>query len=397
MQLSEKPFLAVDRSKIQAIFPIIQKLRRTIHKHPELSFQEDKTSKLIAETLKSWGYDTQIQAGTGVIVILDSRKPGKTVALRADMDALPILEKTNLAYQSENSGVMHACGHDGHIAALLMAAYLLRDYVEQFKGKIKFIFQPAEERGHGAYHLVQEGVLANPSVDAIFCYHNLPSFPKNKIILRSQCIMAGSLSFTIQIQGKGGHASAPDKAIDPINIGCHLIQALQNLASAQISPFDPTVLTITQFHSGTATNVIPETALLNGMLRFTKNEVMMQIKEKIAETANRVTEALGGKAKIDFLSSIPPTINSKAETDLVRQIATHLYGKENVIELENNLMATEDFAFYLNQIHGCLFFVGGGIDKPYLHHSDYVFDDDLLPVAAEMLATTALCFLRGSN
>lgn len=371
---------------ISAILPEIIKLRQTIHSHPELKYQEFKTAELIATTLKSFGYEPETGiAKTGVVATLDSGKPGKTVALRADMDALPLQEKTNLPFASQIPGQMHACGHDGHVATLLLAAYILKKHSADFSGKIKFIFQPAEEGGHGAQLMIDEGVLKN--VDAIFGYHNIPTFPKNKILVREACILAGCANFVIEVKGIGGHSSAPEKAMNPIHLGSNLFQTIHNLINQKNPPFDQAVIAITQFHSGAADNVISDKAIMRGTIRFTNPKTIELIKSKMQQV---VSEA---NASIEFPQITPATINSKNETAFVKNLAEKLFGSDNVQTLEKNLMATEDFSFYLNQIPGCFFLIGTGVDKQYVHHPEFTFEDEILPIAGELMATIALKYL----
>lgn len=379
------------KKEIQASLPEIIALRHRMHQRPELRYEEVETAQLVAETLRSYGYEPiEAIAKTGVCALLDSKKPGRTVALRADMDALPILEASGLPYASEKKGLMHACGHDGHTATLLMVAKVLKKHQDQLTGKIKLIFQPAEEGGHGAEAMVKEGILTNPPVDAIFGYHNMPTFAKNAILVRSGCILAGTLTIEIRIKGIGGHASAPEKTVDPICAGSAVVQALQTLVSRTLSSFEPTVVSITQFHAGSADNVIPDLATLRASVRFVKNESVSFIKQKIEQLVSRTSEAFGAVAEIDFITETPATINTSDETNLVKQIAVELWGEQNVVEMQHNLMATEDFSFYLNEVPGCYFMVGGGIDKPYVHHPAYQFEDEIIGTAAELMIMTAL-------
>ena len=381
------------KNKIAEIFPAIKKIRQLLHSDPELSYKEYKTAQIVLEKLNSWGYSpiTTI-AETGISAILDSKKPGKTVALRADMDALPIQEEANLNFPSKNKGIMHACGHDGHTATLLMTAYLLKDL--QFSGKIKLIFQPAEELGEGAASMIKEGVLKNPNVDAIFGYHNIPTFPKNKIIIRPNCLMAGASRFKISIEGLGGHSSTPEKTIDPIYIGSTIVQTMQSIVSRSINPCDPVVISVTQFHAGFADNVTPDKAYLHGTVRFTDNDKLVVIKKQMTDIVIDIAKSLGGKAFIEFVQTVPATINAIQETNLVRQTAIDLYGSEAVLDIENSFMATEDFSFFLKEVPGCYFMVGTGVDKKYLHHPEYTFEDEIIPRASEMLATIALRYLE---
>lgn len=382
------------RQKIEEYLAEIISIRHAIHRQPELRYEELKTAKLITETLQSYGYEpiTGI-AKTGVSALLDSGNPGKTIALRADMGALPIQEISGVPFSSENAGVMHACGHDGHIATLLLAAKVLMEHRRSFNGRIKFIFQPAEELGFGAREMINEGILKNPKVDAIFGYHNIPTLSEGKIYLRTGCIFGGLVTFAITVQGIGGHASAPEKSVDPIYAGSLIIQGLQSIVSRNISPFDPIVISVTQFHAGNADNVIPDKATLRGSIRFVENATFETIKIKIANVAKQIGAGVGAEVAVHFENEVPSTINTAEEVELVKKTATILFGNENVIEMKNNLMVTEDFSFYLQEIPGCFFLVGTGENKPYCHHPAYQFEDNIIPIAAETMIYTALNYL----
>ncbi|MCX6956972.1 MAG: M20 family metallopeptidase [Verrucomicrobiae bacterium] len=246
---------------LQQLLPEIIELRHHLHAHPELAHEEHETAALVGKTLKKFGYEvTEGIGGTGVSAVLDSGKPGKTVALRADMDALPIHEETDLAHRSTRDGKMHACGHDGHTATLLAAAGALMQCKDQFQGKIKFIFQPAEETGTGAAAMIEDGVLENPKVDAIFGYHNSSKSDFGVFKTKMDCLFASQDVFTVVIHGKGGHAAYPHLTVDPIYIGSMIIQALQGIVSRCSAPVEPVVLSVTQFHAGNTHNVIPSEA-----------------------------------------------------------------------------------------------------------------------------------------
>ncbi len=385
------------QNQIQSKLAEAVALRHQIHQYPELKYEEVKTAELITNTLKSYGYTplTGI-AKTGVVAVLDSGKPGKTVALRADMDALPVTETSGLTYASQRPGLMHACGHDGHVATLLLVANVLRDFTDHFTGKIKFIFQPAEEGGNGAAAMIAAGVLENPHVDAIFGYHNLPTLKKNAVFVKPGCIMAGAIFFEIFLNGRGGHGAAPELCIDPVYAGSQIIQSLQSIVSRTVSPFETVVLSITQFHAGNANNVIPETAMLGGSFRFTDNELANTIQTKLEKIVHGVAESFGVKAKIEYVTVAPATINSTKEADFILAIAMELYGDAGAIKMQRNIMATEDFSFFLQKVPGCFFLVGTGENNPYCHTPDFQFDDDIIPRAAEMLSQAALRFLASS-
>lgn len=383
------------RSKIMGYLPDIVALRHHLHQHPELRYEEIYTAKRVAETLQGYGYETMTGIGkTGVVAVLDSGKPGKTVALRADMDALPITEVTGLAFASRIPGVMHACGHDGHTATLLLVARLLKDYRAEFSGKIKFIFQPAEEGGNGAAAMIKDGVLDHPTVDAIFAYHNAPKYPKNQVMLRAGCMFAGSAFFGIHIKGVGGHSSAPHRAVDPILVGSSIVQNIQAIVSRNTDPHEAAVISITQFNAGSAENVIPAEATLRGSIRFLTNESLAFIQQRIEKIAEGIAASFGATVTIEYPKITPPTINTAKEADLVEQVATQLLGKEKVVLLKQNRMATEDFSFYLQKIPGCYVMIGTGEDRAACHSPEYQFDDEIIPVAAELLARTALEYIN---
>lgn len=383
------------KAAIQRLLPEIIKIRHQIHEHPELCYQEVKTAALVADTLKKFGYEITTNIGvTGISALLDSGKPGKTVALRADMDALPLQEHTSLSYQSKNPGKMHACGHDGHTATLLAVAGVLKEFTKDFKGKIKFIFQPAEEGGAGAAAMIKDGILDNPKVDAIFGYHNMPQIPFGSIGTKTACLMAAMDTFIITVTGKGGHAAEPETAIDPILIGAQIVQGLQSIASRFTSPTEPIVLTITQFHGGTAYNIIPEDVTLHGTLRTTSVETRAAAKQHMTEIAANIAQAFGATASVNFKDSFPPTINHAIETDFVLNTAGELLGEKNSQRLIVPMMTSEDFSYFLEKVPGCFFFVGCGKADMSLHNPHFDFNDDIIPIAAEMMGRVAMRYLN---
>ena len=383
---------------LQQIFPEIVNIRHQIHSNPELAHEEHATASLVSDVLIKYGYDvTQHISGTGVSAILDSGKLGKTVALRADMDALPIQEDTTLSYQSKNTGKMHACGHDGHTATLLAAACALAQCKNQFKGKIKFIFQPAEETGTGAAAMIKAGILDNPKVDAIFGYHNTPKSEAGVFRTKSGCIHASQDVFTITVHGRGGHGAQPQLTIDPIYIGSLIIQAMQGIVSRLISPTEPVVVSVTQFHAGTTHNVIPDEATINGTIRAVNAEIRCMVKQKLKDIATDLATAFGATAKIDFSYCFPPTMNSPIETQLAYKTAQHILGDDKAFILSDPGMASEDFSYYLEQIPGCFFWVGTGFKDLNVHNSHYEFNDAIIPIASEVLAKIAINYLNSSD
>lgn len=382
---------------LEQLLPEIIQARQSLHACPELRYEEYETAKLVAQFLNRWGYGVNTSlAKTGITAILDSGKPGKTVALRADMDALPILEKTGLPYASKNTGKMHACGHDGHTATLLAVAGTLIQCRELFNGKIKFIFQPAEEGGAGAAEMIKAGALENPKVDAIFGYHNMP-LPFGKISVKSECIFAGADFLSIKIHGKEAHAAFPEKSIDPIWIGSSIVQALQSVVSRGIAAINPAVLSVTEFHAGNTISIIPEKARLTISLRTTSPEIRAQALEQCRNITSGIAQSFGASVNIETISECPPTMNTAFETDLVLRTAHDLYGESNVIQMKNPTMATEDFAFYLEKIPGCFFLVGNGEVNSVLHTSSYHFQDSIIPIAASVLIKSAINFLNSTR
>ena len=379
---------------LNKILPELIALRHQIHAHPELAHEEHMTANLIYKMLTKFGYHPQYVSKTGVVTTLDSGKPGKTVALRADIDALPIQECTALSYQSLHPGKMHACGHDGHAVTLLAVAGLLAQYTTNFKGKIKFIFQPAEETGTGAASLIKAGVLDNPKVDAIFGYHNTPKSDLGVFRTKKDCIHAAQEVFTVSIKGKAAHAAQPQLAIDPIYIGSLMIQAIQSIVSRLNAPFEPIVLSVTQFHAGTTHNIIPEQAVFNGTIRTITVEARQKVKQQLEEMVISIASTFHATAKIDFSYCFPPTINSDFETEFALQTAQKILVKEKTALLTSPSMASEDFSYYLEQVPGCFFWIGMGLQHLNMHNPSYQFNDDIIPIAAEVLAQIAINYLN---
>ncbi len=380
---------------IQNLLPEIIKIRHDIHAHPELAHRETRTATVIAATLKQYGYEvTEGIAGTGVCAILDSGKPGKTVALRADIDALPITEQTSLDYASQTQGIMHACGHDGHTATLLAAAGALKNCTDQFRGKIKFIFQPAEETGTGAASLIQAGILENPRVDAIFGYHNTSKTKAGFFRTRVGCIHAAQDVFTVVIHGKGGHGAQPQLTIDPIFIGASIVQALQSIVSRFTTPTEAVVVSVTQFHAGTTHNAISDTATLNGTIRTVTPEIRQQVKQRFADIITGIAHTFGATVDIDFSYSFPPTINHPTETELTILTAQQVLGTEKVLPLPDPGMPSEDFSYYLEKVPGCFFWIGTGLEHLRPHSVTYEFNDAIIPAAAQVMAQVAINYLN---
>ncbi len=382
------------KTLIQGIIPHYRAIRQKIHQHPELRYEEVQTAALIQHELIQLGLKPQAHIGkTGVVAILDSGKPGKTVALRADMDALPIVEQNTFAYQSQHKGIMHACGHDGHVATLLGVANILSQQKDKLHGKVKFIFQPAEEGGAGALAMINDGVLDNPPVDAIFGYHNYPGLKSGYVQARSGCTMYSNTEFFIEIHGKGGHAAMPEMANNPIPLAASLIQALSQISETLAKQEEHTVLSMTTLHAGKASNVIPEIVRLGGTIRAPSLEAANTATALIQAHIDNQNKESPNTLSVEFNNIYPPTINTQRETDFVLNQAKKLLGEEQVFIKEKSARASEDFSYFLQKVPGCYFFIGNGIESASCHHPAYNFNDEILPVAIELLSTITIAYL----
>lgn len=382
----------------------IAQIRRNIHAHPELRFEEKRTAELVAEALSSWGITIFKGLGkTGVIGRLDGDLgPGKMIGLRADMDALPLQEKNTFAHASTNPGKMHACGHDGHTAMLLGAAQYLSNHRE-FKGSVIFIFQPAEEGGAGAQEMIEDGLFEQFPCDAVFGLHNWPGLEEGHFGVTTGPMMASSNEFSIEIQGKGGHAALPHNSADPIMAGVQIAQALQTIITRNKRPVDAAVISITQFHAGKTSNVIPDAAMLGGTVRTFTLEVLDLIERRLHEIANQVASAFDCKADIEFKRNYPPLINHERETLFASHVMKELVGEARVNTRIDPTMGAEDFAFMLLKKPGCYVFLGNGdgdhrmtghgMGPCHLHNPSYDFNDALIPVGVNYWVRLAQTFL----
>lgn len=362
--------------------------RRHLHAHPELAYKEHATADLVAGRLRALGYAvTEGLAGTGVVGLLDTGRPGPTIAFRADMDALPIEEQTGLPYASRSLGKMHACGHDGHMAALLLAAGKLAEDSSGLNGRIKLLFQPAEEGGLGAAAMIDAGALEG--VEFVYGFHNRPGFPLGRVFAKAGPAMGGSTRYDITITGQGGHAARPDLAIDPIFIGSAVVQGLQGIVSRRLSPLDSGVVTVTGFEAKGGGNVIPPKARLSVSARDGSPKIFKLMDREIRQVVANICAAHGANADVEQVMRIPSVVNDAAHTDIVVRLAVDMLGSQNAGRIETlPTMGAEDFAFYLERIPGCFFFVGNG-ESAYLHDPSYDFNDQILPVAAGMFVEIA--------
>lgn len=353
------------------------KIRHYLHQIPELKYEEKQTSSFIAATLKSYGYEPQEGIGkTGVVAVLDSGKPGGTIAFRADIDGLPITESTGVSYQSQHPGVMHACGHDGHTATLLLVARILQQIKPQLQGKIKLIFQPAEEGGKGSKAMIQDGVLKDPAVDSIFSYHNWPGLPLHSMATRVGCILAGSGRFEITLHGKRAHLASPKDAINPVTIGAGIIKEIEALSIPM------TIVNLLGFNSGDWKLGTSEQAEIVGCYFVEKVEAYLQLKQ-------RIESIIGRHGVVTFHEFQSATVNTLRETELVFS-AAYKAGVKNIQRLENCKMAAEDFSEFLKHVPGCYFLIGAGEGKAPLHTPLYDFPDEILATAAQLLLQIAI-------
>jgi amidohydrolase len=387
---------------INTVLPEIREVRHQLHRWPELAYEEERTAALLAEQLRAIP-GMQVRTGiggTGIVATLGSEKPGPCVALRADIDALPIEEETGLPYASERPGLMHACGHDGHTACLLGAAQVLARVADDPRGPVKFLFQPAEEGGAGADRMIHDGALEDPAPRAIFGLHGWPVLPQHTVGCRRGPLMAGNVNLKIIIRGKDGHAAMPHQTVDPILIGSHMVTALQGVASRFADPLDSVVVSITKFHSGTASNIIPGKAELAGTLRALNDDVRDRMLEHIRRLADSTAAGFGGTAEVHFDDFYPVTYNHADAADYVRHVATETAG--NVPEIQASevppTMAAEDFAFYGAHIPAAFWFLGlrpPGQDRyPKLHQPDFDFPDAVIPTGIRMHCEIARRFAR---
>jgi amidohydrolase len=369
------------RSAINDLVPEVRAWRRELHQNPELMYDVEETAKFVAGRLRAFGCDEVRTAigRTGVVGVIRGERgaSSRTIGLRADMDALPIEEETNLPYRSRSPGKMHACGHDGHTAMLLGAARRLAE-TRNFAGAAVVIFQPAEEGGAGAMAMIDDGLMDEFGVEQVYGMHNWPGSPVGSFSLRKGPLMASADEITITIEGKGGHGAFPHLCIDPVMAGAQVILALQTIASRNVDPLDACVVSITRFQAGTANNIIPQTAWLNGTVRTLRPATRAKVEKRIHEIAAGLAEASGASARVEYRRGYPPTINHEAQTDFAAGVARKVAGDAHVDANTPPTMGAEDFSFMLEARPGAFIFIGNG-DSAGLHHPSYDFNDDVLP------------------
>ncbi|HET9823529.1 MAG TPA: M20 aminoacylase family protein [Burkholderiaceae bacterium] len=380
----------------------IAAMRRDIHAHPELCFEERRTSDLIARALEGWGIPVHRGLGTtGVVGIVKNGSSGRAVGLRADIDALPMTERNTFAHASTHPGKMHACGHDGHTAMLLAAAKHLARH-RHFDGTVYLVFQPAEEGGGGAREMIKDGLFEKFPMEAIFGMHNWPGMKAGQFAVCDGPAMASSNEFKITITGKGSHAALPHNGIDPVPVACQMVQAFQTIVTRNKKPTDAAVISVTMIHAGEATNVVPDHCVIEGTVRTFTLEVLEMIERRMKTVAEATCAAFEARCEFEFVRNYPPTINHAAEAEFFRRVARDVVGAENVLPFEPT-MGAEDFSYFLLEKPGCYFVIGNGdgshrasghgLGPCTLHNPSYDFNDDLIPLGATMWVRLAQAWL----
>lgn len=377
----------------------LKQIRRTLHQYPELGFEETNTSKYIKEFLTKEGIEYTEFAKTGVCGIINGTKAGnnKVIALRADIDGLPIQDKKTCEYSSKVKGKMHACGHDGHTTILLGAAKILNKHKDEFSGTVKLIFEPAEETTGGAKVMIKEGVLENPKVDVMCGLHVEETIDCGSIMVRKGTVNAASNPFNITIKGAGGHGAYPDAAIDPIVIAGHVITSLQSIVSREIKPVNPSVVTIGSIHGGTAQNIIPSEVKMSGIIRTMTNEDREFAKQRLKEIVNGICTTFRGSSEIEIEESYPCLYNDDDMVDLLEKSAIEILGVENVKLQKNPKLGVESFAYFANEVPSVFYFLGIRNEKKGIIHSAhnnlFDIDEDALPIGVAIQCEIAVNYL----
>jgi hippurate hydrolase len=376
-------------------------LRRDLHAHPELAFEEHRTAALVAQKLVQWGYAvTQGLGGTGLVGTLRRGNSSRCLGIRADMDALPILEAGDSAWKSRHEGKMHACGHDGHTAILLAAARLIAEDAA-FDGTLHLIFQPAEEGGGGALRMIEDGLFERFPCDAVFALHNMPGIEQGRFVFRTGPSMASSDYVSIKLQGQGGHGAMPHRATDPIVAASSIVMALQTIVSRNVDPLHTAVVTVGSLHAGQANNVIPDSAQLELSVRALDPQVRVLLKERIHELVQAQAASYQVQAKIDWRDGYAVLVNSERETRFATQLAQEVFGSDCVDANGAPLTGSEDFAFMLQKVPGCYFLVGnGGAGTPgacMVHNPGYDFNDQIIEPAARYWGCLVQAFLKPTS
>ncbi len=379
------------RLDIRSLHPQIIEWRRLIHQKPELAFKEEITSKFISQKLQEWGIEHQTGiAKTGIVATIKGSKSGdnRVLAIRADMDALPIQELNEVSYRSQHHGVMHACGHDGHTAIALGTAYYLQQHSDRFSGTVKIIFQPAEEGPGGAKPMIEAGVLKNPDVNAIIGLHLWNNLPLGTVGVRAGALMAAVESFHCTILGKGGHGAMPHQTVDSVVVAAQVVNALQTIVSRNVNPIDSAVVTVGELHAGTKGNVIADTARMSGTVRYFNPEFKGFIQQRVEKIIAGICESQGANYDLEYWGLYPPTINDTEMAQLVRSVAEEVVETPLGIVPECQTMGGEDMSYFLQEVPGCYFFVGSANPQKDLahphHHPRFNFDETALAMGVEI-------------
>ncbi len=385
-------------SEAQSLQPQMVAWRRDFHMHPELAYREHRTSGIVAETLQSLGFEVKTHVGkTGVVGLLNGARPGPTVLVRFDMDALPIREENDVPYRSQVPGVMHACGHDAHTAMGLGIATILSSHREEMAGRVKFIFQPAEEGGEGALAMIRDGVLEDPKPDVAFAMHVWNTLPAGNVIVQPGPIMASVSDLYMLIKGRGGHGALPHETVDPVVVAAHVIVTLQTFLQRRLDARETAVVSITSVHGGSAFNVIPDTVELKGTIRTLSREVWNQVKDELEEVLKGITSTFGATYELRVMLRAPATVNDPEATEWVRKAAESILGPEHVIR-SKPAMVSEDMSEILERVPGCYFFLGSmdesrGIVAP--HHSPiFDVDESVFQIGAAIMSKAVWDYLN---
>ncbi|MBQ4467756.1 MAG: amidohydrolase [Firmicutes bacterium] len=345
---------------VSKIIPKVIEYRRHFHQFPELSFEEFETSEFVAEKLRELGYNVRTNiGGTGVMAVLDTGIPGPVIAFRADMDALPIMEESGLDFDSKRVGVMHACGHDGHMAILLGTAMLLMEIRDQLKGVIKLIFQPGEEANGGAKCIINDGALKNPDVEGVYALHMMPDIPTGTIAVKSGYMTATDDEFYIRVYGSDAHSSEPETGINAINIASQIVMGLNTIVSNNLSPFDVGTFSICKINGGEAINVIPDYVEMCGMIRCVEGKNKLMIRDKMTSIAENTAKGFGGSAEVEFIQGFPSVNNdARLTVNVIEAAEKSLTSKDDIIMIERPHLGSEDFAYYQEEVPGAIFMLG---------------------------------------
>ncbi|MFQ6070798.1 MAG: M20 family metallopeptidase [Candidatus Aminicenantales bacterium] len=384
------------KKEFKALESQLKEWRRDFHRHPEVAFKEKRTSTVIRSFLESLGLEVKVLAGTGLRAELEGKPGGRTVALRADMDALPLKEEGEKEYISENSKACHACAHDGHMAVLMGVAKVLASRRQDFRGKIVFLFQPAEEfPPGGAKQMIEEGALEE--VDAVFGLHFWQPLPTGTVGIVKGAMMAQADNFSIVVRGKAGHGSMPQATVDPILVASQLVVNVQSIVSRNVDPLKPAVVSFGTIKGGTFNNIIPLEVLLTGTVRTFEADVQSLAERRLREVTEGTCRAFGASGEVEYEKGYPPLVNHEGMVDLVLEVARRTLGERSIVKIDP-VMGGEDFAYYLQKVPGAFFFFGMGDGMKYPHHHPcFDMDEKALPLAGLMMSSIALKYLENLN